>query len=192
MQISPRDCQNLLTRPSGLACMLWEPSSPPVWPTMSPRFGEGNAKQAETQALPWLPAAEIYWMAPPMELMHHLRELHHCFFLPKDGGREEANLLMSSDKKLGQVLREFAKQQDIFLSRVQFACCCQRRGKLLKGIKNASKTIKPLKSSVFRKMSCSHLHHPAVAVSHVWSHLARVHTGCQEQGFSVLLYQVTP
>lgn len=128
----------------------------------------------------------------PMELMHHLPGLHRRFFLPKDDDREGASLEMSSDKKLGQALQEFAKQWDVFLSRVQFACCWQKRGKLLKEIKNTSNTTKPLKPSVFRKMSCSHLHHPAVTVSHVWSHLAMVHTGSQEQGFSVFLYQVTP
>ena len=142
MQISPRDCQELLTRPSGLACTLWEPSSPATWPTMSRGFGEGNAKQAETQALPWLPAAETCRMAPPTELMCRLPGLRHCFFLPKDDSREEASLQTSLDKKLGQALREFAKQRDIFLSRVQLACCQQRRGKSLKGIKNTSKTIK--------------------------------------------------
>jgi len=151
-----------------------------------------NTKQAETQALPWIPAAETCWLAPPVELRCRLLGLHHCFFLPKDDGREEASLQMSSDKELGQARGEFAKQRDTFFSRVQLACCQQRRGILLKGIKNTSKTIKPLKPSVFRTMSCSHLHHPAVTMSCVWSHLARVHTGWWEQCFSVLLYQLTP
>lgn len=184
MQIRPGDCQKLLPRPSGLVWALWEPSQPPGVANNEPWVRKGNAKQAETQKLLWLPAAETWWMALPMELMCCLPGLYHCFFLPKDDGIERVSFQMSSDKKLGQALRVFAKQWDIFLSRAQPACCQRRRGKLLKGINNMSNTTKPRKPSVFRKTSCSYLPHPAVTVSRVWSHLARLHSGWWEQSFS--------